>query len=42
MTRAYGRRTGGHEYRDAEIAVKYFFMFSVGKERRIPPKELVG
>jgi len=29
MTRAYGRRTGGHEYRDAEIGVKCFFRFSV-------------
>jgi len=42
MTRAYGRRTGRHEYRDGEIGVKCFFRFSVGQEVRIPPKELVG
>lgn len=27
MTRAYGRRTGGHEHRDCEIGVKRFFRF---------------
>jgi len=42
LTRAYGRKTGGPEYRDCEIGVKCFFRFAMGQERGIPPKGLVG